>query len=296
MSHTRSIRTGDTDVTLIATVYNTDGSVRSDLAWNTAGISIFVQRIGMANGTPLTLSNKATPATAHVDGQFLNLGGGNISVDIPDAPLANFIGQIRIYGTFTGGSIIGDWYDVVGYDATAVAVGANTTTPPTASAIADQVYEEQYSGHNTPGTYGFLWDKWRKNNPSIVGEVTNAIVPTTSQFSTDITGYGNEAFVNAVLIFINGSTNADFRMIIANYTQTNGIMTITPPLPTAPVVGDEFTIAIPSFVYTLAQIQSGLATSSQATDIKSKTDRIPDNPATSEQITSLQSNSPSEAF
>jgi hypothetical protein len=143
--------------------------------------------------------------------------------------------------------------------------GANTTTPPTASAIADAVYDEAYAGHTTPGTYGFLWDQWRKSNPAITGEVTSAVTPTTTTFSTDITGYDDGAFENAVLIFINGSTNADFRGVVSGYVQSNGVVTITPALPQAPVAGDEFTIAIPSFVYTLAQVQSGLATSSGVT-------------------------------
>jgi len=134
-SNTRSIQVGSEDNTLIATVYNNDGpgstpgSVKTDLAHNTTGISIFVQRIGEANGSALTLSAKATPATAHADGAFLNLGGGDISVDCPDAPFATYKGRARIYGTFDGGTIIGEWFDVVGFDAAAVAVGANTTTP-----------------------------------------------------------------------------------------------------------------------------------------------------------------------
>jgi hypothetical protein len=134
-SNTRSIQVGSEDNTLIATVYNTDGSIKADLAHNTTGISIFVQRIGEANGSALTLSAKATPQTAHADGAFLNLGGGDISVDCPDAPFATYKGRARIYGTFDGGTIIGEWFDVVGFDASVVAVGANTTTPPTPNQI-----------------------------------------------------------------------------------------------------------------------------------------------------------------
>jgi hypothetical protein len=134
-SNTRSIQVGSVDNTLIATVYNTDGSIKADLAHNTTGISIFVQRIGEANGSALTLSAKATPQTAHADGAFLNLGGGDISVDVPDAPFATYKGRARIYGTFDGGTIIGEWFDVVGFDASVVAVGANTTTPPTPNQI-----------------------------------------------------------------------------------------------------------------------------------------------------------------
>jgi hypothetical protein len=133
-SNTRSIQVGSVDNTLLATVYNTDGSIKADLAHDTTGISIFVQRIGEANGSALTLSAKATPQTAHADGAFLNLGGGDISVDCPDAPFATYKGRARIYGTFTGGTIIGEWFDVVGFDAGSVAVGANTTTPTNLSA------------------------------------------------------------------------------------------------------------------------------------------------------------------
>jgi len=134
-SNTRSIQVGSQDNTLIATVYNTDGSIKADLAFDTTGISIFVQRIGEANGSPLSLSAKATPQTAHADGAFLNLGGGDISVDCPDAPFASYKGRARIYGTFDGGTIIGEWFDVVGFDAGSVAVGANTTAPPTPNQI-----------------------------------------------------------------------------------------------------------------------------------------------------------------
>jgi len=133
-SNTRSIQVGSEDNTLIATVYNNDGSIKADLAHNTTGISIFVQRIGEANGSALTLSAKATPQTAHADGAFLNLGGGDISIDCPDAPFATYKGRARIYGTFDGGTIIGEWFDVVGFDTSAVALGANTTTPTNLSA------------------------------------------------------------------------------------------------------------------------------------------------------------------
>jgi hypothetical protein len=127
----RPIQTGSANVTLLATAYNADGSVKTDLAFDPAGISIYVQKIGAADGSPMSLSAKATPATAHNDGAFLNLGGGDISVDIPDAPLSGYLGKIRIYGTFTGGFIVGSWYPVVGFNPDVAAVGANTVTPPT---------------------------------------------------------------------------------------------------------------------------------------------------------------------
>jgi hypothetical protein len=135
----KPIQTNAVNQTLRATVYNTDGTIKTDLAYNTAGISIYIQKIGVADGSPLTLSDKATPATAHADGAFLNLGGGDVSVDVPDASFSSFLGEIRIYGTFTGGIIVGDWYPVVAYNPDAVAVGANTIAPATLADVQGEL-------------------------------------------------------------------------------------------------------------------------------------------------------------
>lgn len=168
--------------------------------------------------------------------------------------------QSRLPAALVGGRIDAS----VGAMANNVITAAAMATDASAE-IADAVYEEAYAGHTTPGTYGFLWDKWRKSNPAITGEVTSAVTPTTTTFSTDITGYADTAFDNAVLVFINGSTNADFRGVVSGYLQANGQVTITPALPQAPVAGDEFVIAITSFVYTTTQTQNGLATSAGVT-------------------------------
>lgn len=131
MSNTFNILRGGVGNTLIAIAYNDDGTVKDDLVFDEPGIAIFVQRIGQADGTPLTLSAKASPGAGHSDGAFLNLGGGAISVDVPDAPFANYNGVARIYGTFTGGYIDGYWYGVVGYDAASIGGDIN--------GIADEV-------------------------------------------------------------------------------------------------------------------------------------------------------------
>jgi hypothetical protein len=166
-SNPRSIQVGSVDNTLIATVYNTDGSVKADLAHNATGISIFIQRIGEANGSALTLSAKATPQTAHADGAFLNLGGGDISVDVPDAPFATYKGRARIYGTFTGGTIIGEWFDVVGFDAAAVAVGAPTVDDIVAASgsKASTPPLERNSNDTNPVTF-----QWLSDDATITGQ------------------------------------------------------------------------------------------------------------------------------
>ena len=127
----KPIQQNSTNNTLRAVVYNTDGSIKTDLAFNTTGISIYVQKIGVADGSAMTLSAKS--GTTWAAGAFLNLGGGDVSVDVADAVFASFLGEVRIYGTFTGGTIVGTWYPVVAYNPNAVAVGANTIAPDNAA-------------------------------------------------------------------------------------------------------------------------------------------------------------------
>jgi len=143
MANNLSIKSGSTDNILRGVAFNNDGNIKSDLAFDTPGISIFVQRIGEDDGTPLTLSAKASPGAEHSDGAFLNLGKGDFSVDCPDAPFATYKGQVRLNGEFTGGYIVGVWFDVVGFDTSLPAVGANTATPldtsQTRQAVADEI-------------------------------------------------------------------------------------------------------------------------------------------------------------
>lgn len=206
-------------------------------------------------------------ASANLDTQLSTIDTvvDNIEVDTQDiqsrlpTSLSGGLMQAYVVGASNSGA------DTISSRIATNIVDGSYSWPAALGEIADAVYDEPYAGHTTPGTYGFLWDKWRKSNPTITGEVTAAVTPTTTTFSTDITGYADTAFDNAVLVFINGSTNADFRGVVSGYLQANGQVTITPALPQAPVAGDEFVIAITSFVYTTTQTQSGLATSAGVT-------------------------------
>jgi hypothetical protein len=109
-----TIAPGSTNNTLLAVAFVADGQVVDDLAHDTAGISIYVQRIGEADGSPLTLSAKV--GTTWAAGAFKNLTAGDISVDVPDSFFEDFTGQIRIVGTFTGGYVVGYWANVVAAD------------------------------------------------------------------------------------------------------------------------------------------------------------------------------------
>ena len=93
--------------------------------------------------------------------------------------------------------------------------GANTTTPPTAGAIADAVWDEATAGHTTAGTYG-------KGFTDILGRVTAAVYTmwtdliamisgqkfTTSALSNSPSGSGGltEANIDAIVTRVRGVT------------------------------------------------------------------------------------------
>ena len=243
--------------TIALTSSNTDTLGRVEIIVNDSAMSMATHRYNVVSAASydLIVSSGSLSATERA-----NIAEAAANLDILTTPFsANTWGRVA-RDTYTGLTTV----DVI---VNAILADTADMQPKVATAaeIADAVYDEPYAGHTTAGTYGFLWDKWRKSNPTIAGEVTAAVTPTTTTFSTDITGYADTAFDNAVLVFINGSTNADFRGVVSGYLQANGQVTITPALPQAPVAGDEFVIAITSFVYTLAQTQSGLATSAGVT-------------------------------
>jgi hypothetical protein len=249
-SNTRSIQVGSVDNTLIATVYNNDGpgstpgSIKADLAHNTTGISIFVQRIGEDNGSALTLSAKATPATAHADGAFLNLGGGDISVDVPDAPFATYKGRARIYGTFTGGTIIGEWFDVVGFDASVVAVGANTTAPldatQTQQAAADAITQAGLLTGNLAA--GSLAKTVRDSkNADVLFE--GQIVTATSNTATLDANATTVCVGQALTIGEEGDIERQTRWVVA-FDPATKIVTLDSPWCVVPPDGSDYQIKV----------------------------------------------------
>jgi hypothetical protein len=143
----------------------------------------------------------------------------------------------------------------------------------TTAEIADAVWDEPYSQHTTAGTFGKLMDILRKSNMVVDGVVSNAITPTTTQFSSDV-DYPTGAFTHAVLLWVNGSSIAEQNSPILSYVNTNGVITVEEAFTEAPEVGDEFVIIPSTHVHSIAAIQSGLATTTQLTTVEGKVDAI----------------------
>jgi hypothetical protein len=131
------------------------------------------------------------------------------------------------------------------------------------AAIADAVWDEPYAQHNIAGSFGKLLNTIRKANLAVEGEVTNAITPTTLTFSSNISAT-TSAYAHAVLLFVDGPLAGENSPIIS-YNNTNGVFVLEEPLTAAPSSGDEFVVIAGSHVHAIADIQSGLATSTGVT-------------------------------
>lgn len=125
--------------------YNTsDGSVRTDLVYNTAGLSAQYIRDG-STATTITLATQ-TAAGAHADGGFVHIGNGLYRLDLPDAATASGVKTVSVCLTHTGTIFENVVIFLTGYDPNAA--GAD------ASAVADAVWDELRSGHVVSGSFG----------------------------------------------------------------------------------------------------------------------------------------------
>jgi hypothetical protein len=212
-------------------IVDDDGKPLTSVVYNTAGLALSVI---LQNGTEAAITLAAA-------GDLLNRGKGIYEVAVPDSAYEN-LGDLTLCGVITDGAVVGFGQQVV-----------------------QSVWDEQYSQHTTAGTFGKLFDIWRKSNPAIDGVVTASVTPTTTTFSTNITGYPSGAFIHSVLLFVNGSTNAESNSPIIGYVSANGVITLEEPMQQAVQVGDEFVIAANSHVHPIASIAAGIWNSLLAT-------------------------------
>ena len=113
--------------------WNTDGSAKTDLVYNTSGISIVVVRDNQANSSALTLSAASGP-TDWAAGKFWPMGGNKYRVGLATASISSFTGQISVEGTYTGGVITGVTREVSAYNP---AGNPNTIAPATPTNVSD---------------------------------------------------------------------------------------------------------------------------------------------------------------
>lgn len=114
---------------------------------------------------------------------------------------------------------------------------AYTGTPPTAAAIADAVWDEALSGHQTAGTAG----RNLTFAGAILSETTLTGTPTTTVFRLTA-GSTTDDFYNDMEIYFIDGNNAGLSRIIADYDGTNRDVTVDEALPLTPASGNAVVI------------------------------------------------------
>jgi hypothetical protein len=125
--------------------------------------------------------------------------------------------------------------------------------------LVDDMMDEGLASHNVGGSLA----KAIKNTADIVqldGSISDA-GPTTADFDTDLTGYGDGYFEDSMFIFTDGAANKGIGLPVTGYTSATGNFQFAVPddWPITPVNTDPFVIYA-LHVHPISQIQSGLAT------------------------------------
>tara|TARA_R110000824_G_scaffold172434_1_gene350359 strand:+ start:66524 stop:67621 length:1098 start_codon:yes stop_codon:yes gene_type:complete len=140
MSH--SIQTGDTDQTLIMVAYDTsDWSVKENLL--AADItSLVITRVGAADVSLASPTDKATPDAGHTDQAVYDNGGGEYLVDITDASVAAFYPSVALAGTWTesgtgsaGSGVLIGYRHAMTADDPSVALGSQSSLAQVIAAV-----------------------------------------------------------------------------------------------------------------------------------------------------------------
>jgi hypothetical protein len=248
----RDIFNGSTGNRARILILDADGLPKTGVAFNAAGLSI-AYKIGTGSEVAITLTS----------GNWHETGGGKYLVDVADAVYAvgNLGALVQFYGALTGSSVYGEQHRVVAYNPLTVALGANTTTPPTVGSIADAVWDEDNRDHLSAHSTGKNLDTIRKSNLLVEGTILASPAPTTTAFNVSGVNYPTGAFKHSILSFAEDATIANQNSPILTYVNNgNGTSTITieEPLTSAPTAGDKVQIDANSHVHAISAIVSGV--------------------------------------
>jgi hypothetical protein len=104
---TYNVLAGTTDVSVVIRIIDsTDGTPKTGVVFNTAGIALEYRR-ELAASVAITEVTLAALTTAHTDGGFLHIGNGYYRLDLPDAACASGVSGVLVHGTVTGMVVIG---------------------------------------------------------------------------------------------------------------------------------------------------------------------------------------------
>jgi hypothetical protein len=135
----------------------------------------------------------------------------------------------------------------------------NTTTTNsdmiTASSVADAVWDESLSSHNTGGSAGKALKNLKEGIVSYEGQVNDASATTTS-FITNLASSIDDFYNSQTIHFISGTLQGQSRLVL-DYDGSTKQITVEEPLSSAPANGTEF-IILSTHVHTMAEIADGV--------------------------------------
>jgi hypothetical protein len=161
---------------------------RGDAAWITATSPVLLQTTTiatLATQTSFTLTAGSADDDAY-NGYLIVVTDSATSTQKAVGEISDYTGSTRTVtlsadpGIFT--MAVGDTVDIIAVPVMRGTDNANTTTPPTALAIADQVWDEAQTDHTTSGSFG-----------EIASEIADILVDTGTTLDTkldDIQGSG----------------------------------------------------------------------------------------------------------
>ncbi len=113
----------------------------------------------------------------------------------------------------------------------------------------------------------------RETGTQIAVEGSVSGTPTTTVFTTNITGYDDDFFVDQVVAAYNGAAQAGQGRVVTGYNGTTGVFTVSEPFTTALVSGDDI-IVYTMHVHDVTGIQAGLATSAALAIVDGNVDSV----------------------
>lgn len=206
------------------------------------------------SATPASFKSGVSP----VDTAYYKDGAGAwTSLAITDT--ATEIGSTGIYEIDLTAAELNHDYVIVKFAVSGAADTAFLFNLTNNSYIADSVWDEAFSGHNTGGTYGKLIKNLGEGVVSADSTVNDASATTTS-FITNLTESADDFFNDKVFVFIDGALAGQSKPI-KDYNGTTKTVTFdtVDAFTSAPSDGDGF-IILANHVHPISQIVSSILT------------------------------------
>lgn len=210
----------------------------------TRSITVFRPKITLGNTLDVTATGAAGIDWGNVENQSTSV---NLS-----ATTSNLVNTAT---TVTNGVTVTTNNDKTGYSISGTKTTLDALNDPTVAAIADGVWDELVTGHNTAGSFAQGFRRVVEGLISVEGQV-NDVAATTTTFVTDLTEATDNHYNDLTLMFIGGALAGQAKPILS-YNGTTKAVTLSEALTEAPGNGIGF-IILSTHVHPVSRIADGV--------------------------------------